>query len=84
MGAIVKISSKNQIVIPKEIRKKLHINAGDELVLEMDNNRAVILPRPKKYSQYMLGLGSEVWQGIDATEYVKNERKSWGEWKKNF
>jgi hypothetical protein len=23
------------------------------------------------------GLGKEIWQGIDAQEYVKNERASW-------
>jgi plasmid stability protein len=24
------------------------------------------------------GLGKEIWQGIDAAEYVEAERKSWG------
>jgi hypothetical protein len=25
------------------------------------------------------GLGKEIWQGIDTTEYIRNERASWSE-----
>lgn len=37
------------------------------------------LPRPrKKHSILELeGLGEEIWKGVDAAEYVKQERDSW-------
>ncbi|GAI25180.1 unnamed protein product, partial [marine sediment metagenome] len=31
----------------------------------------------RRYSEYMQGLGKEVWGGIEATEYVKREREAW-------
>jgi len=74
---IVKLSSRYQLVIPKEIRKRLGLQAGGELVVELEGEKVVLYPRPKNYTNYMLGLGKKVWQGIDATEYVRKERESW-------
>lgn len=35
---------------------------------------------PRRHSILELrGLGKEIWQGIDAQEYVRQERASWGE-----
>lgn len=37
------------------------------------------LAEPKKHSILeMEGLGKELWEGIDAQEYVNRERESWG------
>ncbi|MCD6231859.1 AbrB/MazE/SpoVT family DNA-binding domain-containing protein [Candidatus Aerophobetes bacterium] len=79
MIAIVKLSSRHQVVIPKEARKKLGLHAGDQLIVEVEKEKVVMRPRPKNYTNYMLGLGKKVWQGIDATDYVRKERESWGE-----
>jgi hypothetical protein len=32
---------------------------------------------PRKYSEYMQGLGKEVWKGVEAIEYVRSEREAW-------
>ena len=38
--------------------------------------------RDKKHSILELrGLGKEIWQGIDAQEYVNQERSEWGGWR---
>jgi len=74
---IVKLSSKHQIVIPKEIRKRLSLEAGGELAVEVEEEKVVLRPRPKNYTDHMLGLGRKVWQGVEATEYVRKERESW-------
>lgn len=79
MTVVVKLSSRHQVVIPKEARKKLNLHAGDQLVVEVEKEKVVMRPRPKNYTNYMLGLGKKVWQGIDATDYVRKERESWGE-----
>jgi len=79
MTAVVKLSSRHQVVIPKEVRKKLSLHAGDQLIVEIEKEKVVMRPRPKNYTNYMLGLGKKVWQGIDATDYVRKERESWGE-----
>ena len=77
MKNMVKVSSKYQIVIPREAREKLNLKAGDRLIIKANNEKIIIYPQPKSYAKYALGLGKEIWQGIDATEYVKKERETW-------
>ena len=77
MTKIVKLSSKYQVVIPREARKKLGLRAGDQLAVEVEGEKIILRPRPKNYTDYMLGLGKEIWDGIDASEYVRKERESW-------
>jgi AbrB family looped-hinge helix DNA binding protein len=38
------VSPKRQIAIPKEICEKLHIKAGDQLILEVKEGRLVLEP----------------------------------------
>jgi len=77
MKTIIKVSSKYQIVIPREARKNLNLKAGDKLIVKSNNEKIIIYPQPKSYTKYSLGLGKETWQGIDATEYVRKERETW-------
>jgi len=44
--AIVKTSSKGQVVIPKEIRKLLGITPGKRLLFRVVDNHAEITPLP--------------------------------------
>ena len=74
---MIKISSKYQIVIPREVREKLNLKAGDKLIIKTNNEKIIIYPQPKSYAKYALGLGKEIWKGIDATEYVRKERETW-------
>lgn len=77
MKNMVKVSSKYQIVIPLEVRKKINLKSGDRLIIKANDDKIVIYPQPKNYAKYALGLGKEIWQDIDATEYVQRERKTW-------
>ena len=54
--AIVKTSSKGQIVIPAEIRKKLGIEPGQKVNLSLENDKAVISPLPKDPIKTMRGI----------------------------
>jgi len=77
MKMMITVSSKYQIVIPREAREKLNLKTGDKLIIKANDERIIIYPQPKSYAKYALGLGKEIWQGIDATEYVKKERETW-------
>ena len=77
MKNMVKVSSKYQIVIPREVRKKINLKSGDRLIIKANNEKIIIYPQPKNYAKYSLGLGKEIWQSIDATEYIKKERETW-------
>jgi len=77
MKMMITVSSKYQIVIPREAREKLNLKTGDKLIVKANNEKIIIYPQPKNYAKYSLGLGKEIWQGIDATEYVRKERETW-------
>lgn len=77
MKTMIKVSSKYQIVIPREVREKLNLKAGDKLIIKTNNEKIIIYPQPKSYAKYSLGLGKETWKGTDATEYVRKERETW-------
>lgn len=73
----VKLSSRYQIVIPKQVREALGLRPGDRLLVEIEGNKVVLRPRPRSYAQHLRGLHKELWRGVDATEYVRKERESW-------
>ena len=53
---IVKISSKGQIVIPKEIREKLGVTPGKKVLLRMVGKHAEITPLPDDSIKAMRGI----------------------------
>ena len=75
MATTVTLSSKYQIVIPREAREALSLSAGDELLVLSKPDRVVIVPKPKKFAKHMAGLHREIWQGAEA--YLQDERKDW-------
>jgi AbrB family looped-hinge helix DNA binding protein len=75
MTTTVTLSSKYQIVIPREAREAMSLSAGDELLVLCKPDRVVIIARPKNFAKRMAGLHKEVWRG--AAAYLRNERESW-------
>ena len=54
--AKAKLSSKNQIVIPREVRKQLGLKPGDNIVLALHGDTAIMIRKPKKYSEALAGI----------------------------
>lgn len=75
----VKVSSKLQIAVPSEARKRLHIGPGDYLKVEVRDDSIVLRPEPKDYAAQMRGFHADVWENVDPNEYVRRERDSWSE-----
>jgi len=75
--ATVKVSKRNQISLPSAARKALDIRSGDRLVISVQGDLLVLVPRPNDYVERMAGLHKEIWEGIDALKYVDSERKEW-------
>jgi AbrB family looped-hinge helix DNA binding protein len=75
MAATVTLSSKFQIVIPREAREAMSLSAGDELLVLSKPDRVVIVPKPKKFARRMAGLHQEVWRGAET--YLRDEREGW-------
>lgn len=67
------LSTKNQIVIPREAREALGVKAGDKLLVVVRNGQVIILQKPKSYEAAIRGLG----HGIYPKGYLRKERESW-------
>ena len=73
----MKVSSRYQIVLPKGVREALGLRPGDRLLVALEGDRVVLRPKPPSYAQALRGLHREVWQGLNAQEYVEKEREGW-------
>lgn len=74
-----KLSSKYQIVVPKEVREKLNLKSGSKInVYSIDENHAILTTQSVDYVKSLRGLGKEVWDALGgADKYIKEERASW-------
>ena len=67
------LSSRNQIVVPREARAALGVHAGDKLLIVVRGNTVVILPRPRSWTKALRGLANQPYpQG-----YLDGEHDSW-------
>lgn len=73
----MRVSEKGQVVIPKGVRDRLGLRAGDELSVRVQDGKIVLRKRPESYTDYMWGLHADAWRGVDAAEYVDGEREAW-------
>ncbi len=73
----VKVSGRYQISLPSEARRLLKIEAGDRLLVDVQDGMVILLPRPDDYVSYLAGLHRELWQGVDAAAYLNEERAAW-------
>ena len=67
------LSSKNQIVIPKEAREALGLKPGDKLVISVTGRKILVLEKPKSFAKAIRGLA----RGVYPPDYLKKERESW-------
>jgi len=71
--AEVTLSTKNQIVIPREAREALGLKAGDKLLVVVRGERVILIEKPPNYPVAMRGRGHGAWP----RRYVEKERRSW-------
>ena len=67
------MSSKNQIVVPKEARTALGVKAGDKLLVEVRGKLMILMPKPKDPLKSLYGIA----KGLYPDGYLKKERESW-------
>ncbi len=73
----VKLSSKYQITIPRDVREALGLEAGDRLYIGREGGKLVLRPLPKVKNPTEKLYGS-VRGGEDAVEAVREFRKAGG------
>ena len=73
----VKVSSRHQISVPRMAREQLDIRSGDRLLVDVQDGLLILLPEPVSHTDRLAGLHREVWQGVDTTAYLREERGAW-------
>ena len=69
----VKLSSKNQIVVPREAREALQAKPGSRLLVVVRNGTVILVPKPKNHAQAIRGLSKKHYP----KQYLEKERGSW-------
>jgi AbrB family looped-hinge helix DNA binding protein len=70
----VTLSSKHQIVIPRESRERLGLRPGDKLLVVTLGAQVIMLRKPRRHADTLQGLA----RGIYPRGYLKAERAAWG------
>jgi len=73
MSEKIKVGMRGQVVIPKKLRKKFHIENG--ILLEIDETDQGLLLKPFNPVSEMKGLGKGVFG--DPVKYQKKLREEW-------
>ncbi|HBB41129.1 MAG: hypothetical protein COW73_07350 [Nitrospirae bacterium CG18_big_fil_WC_8_21_14_2_50_70_55] len=77
-GRVATLTSKSQITIPAEVRRRLGIGPGDRVVLEVEGGTAVLRPVRGGFAERSEGLGRAVWvRAGGAVAYLEEERGQW-------
>ena len=69
----LKLSSKNQLVLPREARDAMRVKGGDELLVVVKGDVTIIMPKPKEYCEALSGKGKNIYP----KNYIRKERSSW-------
>lgn len=70
------IGARYQVVIPKSERRRLKLKPGLKVDVHAENDRIVIYPVA---NQSWRGIGKDIADGVDASDYVKRLREEWEE-----
>ena len=68
--ALTTLSSKNQIVVPREARQALGLKPGDKLLVAVHGGSLLVLKKPASYAKALQGIG----KGWYPDEYLKKEK----------
>lgn len=71
-----KVTSKYQVVIPKEIRKRAGLKEGQILYVYALDDKILLSPQ-KKWPDDYIGIGKEIWKNIDVAKYIDEMREDW-------
>lgn len=71
--ATATVSSKNQIVIPREAREALGLKAGDKVLVVVRGKRVLVLEKPVSHRATLRGIARNAYP----PEHIQKERQSW-------
>lgn len=80
MKSTTRITRKYQVTIPKEVRKKVGVEVGDELAV-MGKGELIVLQKVNKAKSLLAFAGC--WKGYpeNPEEFMQDIRRLWSTWK---
>lgn len=75
----ITVGTKYQIVIPKEIRKKIKgLKPGDKMVVQsLDNKTVAIRKADQNWAIRTRGIAQKAWSKLDTSKYLEDLRNEW-------
>ena len=73
----VKLSSKNQIVVPKEVRKQLGLRPGDRLLIRSGKDTATITRAPSIEEKLTMLMKMSPSTQTNAVRRIRKLRDEW-------
>lgn len=75
----VTVGTKYQIVIPKEVRKKINgLKPGSKVAVFAERKDVItIKTEQKNWLERTRGMMKQAWKGIDTTKYLEDLRNEW-------
>lgn len=75
----VTVGTKYQIVIPKEVRKRIKgIRPGAKVIVYPNGkNTVTIKTEEKSWVERTRGIAKDAWKDIDTTKYLEDLRNEW-------
>ena len=67
------MSAGNQILLARDARRALGVNAGDKLLVVVRGATITLQRKPRAHHTALRGLGRGVWPA----DYLRKERESW-------
>ena len=69
------VSTKYQVVIPKEVRDALALQPRATLLFLIEGDTVILCPRPFSFTKMLRGLHRAVWTDPDG--WLETERSAW-------
>ena len=75
----VTVGTKYQVVIPKQVRKKVKgLKPGSKVSVDLASEGTItVKTNPQDWLERTRGMMKNAWKGIDTTKYLENLRNEW-------
>jgi AbrB family looped-hinge helix DNA binding protein len=70
-----RLSSKSQITLPADYRRRLGVEPGEELLMDFQEDRIVLLKNTGSALDELRSLPAEIWAG--AADEIQRARDEW-------
>ena len=75
----IKDNEYTMLVIPANLIDVIKEKLGDEFIWDYDkrNKKLFLMKKPESYTDFLSGLGKEMWESVGGVDYIRQERDKW-------